>query len=376
MLIQRLEAVVFLHHGIGDLVMAIPLLSVLLKKCSDPSKVLVFVKCNSTRRVLEITGFSRHFKIKIFNRRLAIFYPISLSLRRPRWFIAPQSCGDWRMPLFSLLTMSDNSVGPATKMRWPNFNKTIPDHDELNLHKVDYYLRILELAGYSSKDCDVFQSVQLQEEVLMEGRKFINQISSSAKRWYAFTPGSTHREKHKRWPAEHYGSLAAKLLVNDPESHVLVIGSKDEQGLLDMVRNCGKNTDRIHVVTPSDIGLAAAIIKCCACVITGCNGPSHLAGLVGTPLVSIFGPTNPGNTGAWAKKRRVLVANLTCSPCYRLGFLSGCSSPICMQMVTPDDVYSKVIDLMSTGGCDPLPWLSDQGAVGPSQIDYLNLIGG
>jgi ADP-heptose:LPS heptosyltransferase len=133
------------------------------------------------------------------------------------------------------------------------------------------------------------------------------------------------------------------------------------------------NTARIHVVTPSDIGLTAAILKCCDCVITGCNGPSHLAGLVGTPLVSIFGPTNPGNTGAWAKKRRVLVANLTCSPCYRLNFLSGCSSPICMKMVTPEDVYCKVIDLISTGGCDPLPWLSDQAAVEPGEIDYMRI---
>jgi heptosyltransferase-2 len=367
---KRWEVVLLLHHGIGDLVMALPMLKELLQKCTDPSAVLIFVKCNATFRLLEVTGYSTQFTVKIFHRRLAGFYPFILSFRRPMHLIAPQSCGDWRMPLLAKLTLAANSVGPAIKNRWLNFSKTIADNDQLEIHKTEYYLKVLARAGYSSLNPKVDRSIQLPEAIVNSGKDFLKELSQSAKRWYAFTPGSTQREKHKRWPVEHYGRLATMLLSNDADAHILVIGSEEERNLLTLVKQHGLNSDRIHIVTPSDIGLALAIYYYCICVVTGCNGSSHLAGLVGTPLVLIFGPTNPGNTGAWATRRRVLTAKLTCSPCYRLGFLSGCNTPICMVIVTPEEVFREVLDLQVSGGCDPLPWLTDGGAVEPNLVDY------
>jgi len=228
---------------------------------------------------------------------------------------------------------------------------------------------MLELAGYRVSKTKIKKSIQLPLETLLQGQIFLKNLSASAREWYAFAPGSTEREKHKRWPEQNYGRLSTMLLRDNPNLNIIVIGSTSEIGVLSSVKEHGKYSNRIHVVTPDDIGLTMAIFASCLCVVTGCNGPSHLAGLVGTPLISIYGPTNPGNTGAWSEKRRVLSAKLPCSPCYRLGFLSGCETPICMKLVTPEMAYCAIRDLISAGGCDPLPWLKDNGSTKPFNFD-------
>lgn len=370
MLPERWEAVLFLHHGLGDLVMAMPMLSELRRVSANPRRILVFVKCPNTRRLLEATGFTDSFTVRIFNRRAALLYPLVLGVRRPKVFLAPQSCGDWRMPLLARLTLAGYSLGPATEMAGPQFTRTIPGHDHLREHKVEYYLRFLGLAGYPEAVARTWEPVRLAADLRQRAGNVLAEMAPSATEWFGFTPGSTPREKHKRWPSAHYAALADRLIRRRPGAHIAIIGSRDELPLLEEIRRAASEPERVHVVAPDDIGLALGIYAHCACVITGCNGPSHLAGMVGTPLVSIYGPTNPGNTGAWATARRVLRAGLACAPCYRLDFLAGCGTPLCMSLVTPAEVDAAVEDLLRRGGCDPLPWCDNPGATGPDPAAY------
>ncbi len=368
MLPERWEAVLLLHHGLGDLVMAMPMLSELRRVCADPRRILVFVKCRNTRRLLEATGFADVFTVRIFNRRVALLYPVILGLRRPKVFLAPQSCGDWRMPLLARLTLSGCSVGPASELAGPQFSRTLPGHDHLREHKIEYYLRFLELAGFPVASAWTREPVQVEAGLRQRAGELLAATAPAATEWFAFTPGSTPREKHKRWPSAHYAALADRLVRRRSGAHIAVIGSNDERPLMEEIRRSTSAPERVHVFSPDDLGLALGLYRQCACVITGCNGPSHLAGMVGTPLVSIYGPTNPGNTGAWATARRVLRAGLACSPCYRRDFLAGCGQPLCMTLVTPEEVELAVEDLLCRGGCDPLPWCDNSGATEPDSV--------
>ena len=47
-------------------------------------------------------------------------------------------------------------------------------------------------------------------------------------------------------------------------------------------------------------------------MISGDTGPLHIASAVGTPIVSIFGPTDPSRNGPWAPDDIVVSRYGTC----------------------------------------------------------------
>lgn len=363
---KKLDAVLYLHHGLGDLVMALPLLDDLRSAGARCDRILVFVRCASTFRLLEVLGYTRDFEVRIFKRRIALLYPLWLSMRRPRVILAPQSCGDWRMPLLCRLTFCKSSIGPQTTTRSLRFSRTIQDHDMLREHKVDYYRRFAELAGFTSAQLSERRPVELPEALRTAGVHLLDSLAPDGVRWLGFAPGSGAAEAHKRWPAAHFSALADILAAEDSRWRFALLGSAAEAPLLEQIRGMMENPDRAYVVTPADIGIILSVYRACECLVTGCNGPSHMAGLLGTPLVSIYGPTNEGNTGAWSPRRRVLRADLSCAPCYRLDFLHGCEAPVCMSLITPRQVADAVSGLLDEGGCDPLKWHDNSYATAPA----------
>jgi len=61
-------------------------------------------------------------------------------------------------------------------------------------------------------------------------------------------------------------------------------------------------------------GIAAEVAGATACVAVD-TGLGHLAAAFGVPTVSLFGPTDPGYTGAWGANQVHLASNFHCAPC-------------------------------------------------------------
>jgi ADP-heptose:LPS heptosyltransferase len=87
-------------------------------------------------------------------------------------------------------------------------------------------------------------------------------------------------------------------------------------------------------------------------VVTTDTGPGHLAAALGTPVAAIFGPSDDRRTGAFPRNEgavRILNARLGCSPCSLTNRIKKCPLNRCMYEVTPDQVFSTVEDLMTSG---------------------------
>jgi ADP-heptose:LPS heptosyltransferase len=50
---------------------------------------------------------------------------------------------------------------------------------------------------------------------------------------------------------------------------------------------------------------------------TNDSGPLHLAVALGTPTISIFGPTSPGATGPYGAGHACVQHDLFCVPCFK-----------------------------------------------------------
>ncbi len=72
-------------------------------------------------------------------------------------------------------------------------------------------------------------------------------------------------------------------------------------------------------------------------VISCDTGPMHLAAALDTPLIALFGPSNPERTGPF--KGNVILKKMHCMPCNK----TQCKAPFCMEAITPEDVLGQLI---------------------------------
>jgi len=86
------------------------------------------------------------------------------------------------------------------------------------------------------------------------------------------------------------------------------------------------------------------------------TGPMHVACAVGTPSVSVFGPSDPtryfsGGSGEAGERHVVVRRELWCAPCNRIRrppaeCLEG-EAPECLRGIEADDVAAAALDLLA-----------------------------
>jgi heptosyltransferase-2 len=162
----------------------------------------------------------------------------------------------------------------------------------------------------------------------------------------ALAPGSAWATK--RWP--YYPALASALLS---DWRVVVVGGPaDEARAAEIVTAAGRNRSRVINATGRLTPLAtAALLRRCAALVTNDSMPQHLASAMGTPTVTIFGPTVPEFGFGPLSPRHAVAGHpgLPCRPCDRHG-PQRC--PLehwrCMREVGVADVVRLVARVAST----------------------------
>src|SRR5258708_28870927 len=124
--------------------------------------------------------------------------------------------------------------------------------------------------------------------------------------------------RSKCWPADRYGALCDKIrdtlgirciLNHGPQWVDLVSAVKAASGQADPIAYNGS------------LGQLMALLRNAVCIVGGDTGPLHLAVALGTPAITIFGPTDPARNGP-----------------YRMGNRSGNASPIDIVLRSPHAV--------------------------------------
>lgn len=141
----------------------------------------------------------------------------------------------------------------------------------------------------------------------------------------------------KLWPVERLGELCRRL-VNGGARPVL-LGAPADLPAAEAVRELVTVPSLVGRDTPS---LLPAVLAELDALVCGDTGVGHLAAALGTPVVSLFGPTDPHLT---APRGRVAVVShpTPCAPC----FYRTC--PIehpCLRGITADEVEARLRALL------------------------------
>ena len=101
---------------------------------------------------------------------------------------------------------------------------------------------------------------------------------------------------NKQWPAERYGALALHLRERHGMPSIVTWGP-NERALAGEVAAASGGAARL--APAATIGDLIELSRAAALFVSGDTGPMQLAAAVGTPVVGVFGPTNPLRNGSW-----------------------------------------------------------------------------
>jgi len=197
---------------------------------------------------------------------------------------------------------------------------------------VDYLLDLAELAGGKRDGCkpEVFLSdteIQWANEALAEKGISANELI------IGIHPGAHYPSQ--RWPAKKFGELARRIL-DQGEAKVILLGSRDEQTLLDEVEEIAG--ERVQSFSRLRLRELMALISKCDLFICNNSGPLHIASALKVPTVSMMGPTITPLWLPYGENNVVLNKRLSCSPCNR----AICKGHECMESITVDEVFEAV----------------------------------
>ena len=159
----------------------------------------------------------------------------------------------------------------------------------------------------------------------------------------ALCPGAEYGPA-KRWPADHFASLAQTLLAQRPDAHVLLLGGKGDRAIADEIVARATNTrssGRLHnLAGTTDLNEAIALIAASTQVVSNDSGLMHVAAALSRPQVAIFGSSDPRHTPPLSPRAKTLWLHLDCSPCFErtcpLGHLN------CLVGITPQRVLDSM----------------------------------
>ncbi|MFJ4141755.1 lipopolysaccharide heptosyltransferase I [Pseudomonas sp. NPDC089734] len=125
-----------------------------------------------------------------------------------------------------------------------------------------------------------------------------------------FLHGTTWATKH--WP-EHYWRQLAELMATRGLNVRLPWGNPAEKARAERIAEGLDNAQVLPKLNLAGVARVLASAQACVAVDTGIG---HLAAALDVPTISLFGPTNPGLTGAYGKSQVHLAGDYpACAPC-------------------------------------------------------------
>jgi heptosyltransferase I len=157
----------------------------------------------------------------------------------------------------------------------------------------------------------------------------------------------------KQWPVSRFAAAAGRL-AHEEGATLLLTGAPADRALVDELRAAlPVGIDAIDLVGDVDLPLLAAMLERCRLLVTGDTGPMHLAAFVGTPIVAVFGPSDPVRYAPLAAPHRIVRIDLPCAPCNRIRLPPArCQghTPDCLEGVTIDAVHAAARVLLAEVG--------------------------
>jgi heptosyltransferase-1 len=204
-------------------------------------------------------------------------------------------------------------------------------------HKVEHNLTLVEHAGARKTPARFPLSIRPEDEECVMRELSVRGITD----FCVLNPGGGWRSKC--WPAARYGELHGVLAGRHRWRGVVSFGPGEEALAREVIQAAGNEPP---VAIPLGLGPLLALLRRAKFVVSADTGPLHLAAALGSPVVGLYGPTDPARNGPYSQ-HNVVVRNLRFS---ETTYRRGASYSAAMLSITVEQVVEAIEKRLGIGG--------------------------
>ena len=283
-----------------------------------------FFKPANVRRIFNLRG--GHYNTVVF------FHHFTLKL------------GTAKFALIALATGAKRRLGLDNGNGW-FLTERLPDEGFGAKHQAQYWLDVVGLLGAKTAPRPAIIQKQVpSSEFRVPSEKLVVVIHA----------GSGGYSTARRWDAAKFAAVADRL-HDEYDATIVLVGAKGDDS--DSVKSLMK-TSPTDLTGKTSLPELAGILAKSDLFIGADSGVMHVAAAAGTPIVAVFGPSNPDAWGPWTPDGKSIVVRSApeCSPCsyvgHGIGLREGCAARTCMRMVTPEAVLAAARTVLDSNNIE------------------------
>ncbi|NOT61277.1 MAG: lipopolysaccharide heptosyltransferase II [Acidobacteria bacterium] len=213
-------------------------------------------------------------------------------------------------------------------------------------HQVHDYLDIVERAAQltgASFESDAMASLTASAAQRQAAQALLQGRSLTRRPLIALNTAATN-SRAKCWPTENFAALADRW-ASERDAQIVLIGAASERENAAAVIAQMRTAQVVNLAGETSMSELIGLLATCDLLVSNDTGPAHVAAALGTPTLTLFGPTNEfetAPTGAYAELIR--VDGIECARCMHR------DCPIdhrCMTRLTVNDIYARSTAMLS-----------------------------
>ena len=322
---------IVLHGSIGDVTRALPLAR--LVRRGFPGASLAWSVEPAALPLLE--GNSAIDEIIVFDRRhwWKSFAPFLARIRAKRFDLVLDLQRHLKSGLISRASGAPLRMGfhraDSKEANWL-FNNLHIEHCGEEIAKLEHYLKFAEQLGIPSAPLEWSFNISAQEQAAAD--KHLAPVPGAFAALFAGT-----RWQSKQWFPKQIADCA-KTLQRDFGLGVVLLGAREDRELARQAM-VGASKQMQDLVGHTSLREAMAIIQRAKVAVGPDTGLMHIAAALGTPVISLWGATDPRRTGPTGFGELAIRGQAPCAPCYRKTCPIG---RVCMQSISTATIAEKL----------------------------------
>lgn len=139
-------------------------------------------------------------------------------------------------------------------------------------------------------------------------------LGNTAQRVLALCPGAEYGGA-KRWPAEYFAAVAQHWIAQGGQ--VILLGSGKDAPVTAQITSSVNNPACVDLAGKTSLQEVMALLAVADQVVSNDSGLMHVAAAVNTPVIALYGSSDPTYTPPLNNSARILSLGLECSPCFK-----------------------------------------------------------
>ena len=327
---------ILLHGSIGDVTRALPLVNLVRRRF--PESTLAWAVEPPSLPLLE------HYRgldeVIVFDRRRwwCSFGPFMRKIRSRRFDLVLDLQRHLKSGLISRFSGAPYRLGfhrsDSKEFNWVFNNHFIPAVGD-QVPKIEHYMRFAEHLDISPRP--IRWQMELTPQDTLRVKEYLRQVKGD---FAVLFVGA--RWESKQWFSSQIAACATEIQRRYGLS-VVLLGSETDEGLANEAETAV--VGRVYNwVGHTSLREAVGIISQAKVCVGPDTGLMHLSAAVGTPVISLWGATNPARTGPYGYDDLVVKGEAECSPCYRARCPIG---RVCMRSIDMEEILGMVDRVLS-----------------------------